>query len=194
VPDPHGWVYRLLAPSADAAVLQFGDGGAQKWLANVHQATTADRDGATDAQFDLVVMHHSLGGSATLASAIDAAVRRLKPGGRLVLSGANRLRAPDRALTTAQGGVLRATGWGYRRALARAGLSAVALYFAHPPGGLPVYLVSSDRSSARAFFRGASASRHLARWSPRRVASAWLVEINAMPWLQPDLVVVGDKC
>jgi len=188
--DSRGWIYRLFAPAPDCRVLEIGDGHAGNWLSNV-----AKSDFAAPAhdEFDLVVMHYSLGRAATLDAAIDAAARRLRKGGLLVLAGENRLR-PLGAARPTDAEPRRHTPRGYRSAMARNGLSNVTLYITHPPGNAPVYVVHADRVSARPFFRAALRSQRLMRWSPVRLVSLALIELNVMPFVQPGLLVVGEKC
>jgi hypothetical protein len=74
------------------------------------------------------------------------------------------------------------------------GFGNVALFITHPPGNAPVYVVQADRPSAHKFFRSNLRGRRLAPWSPARITLSALVKLNAMPYLQPGLLVVGEKC
>ncbi len=141
----------------------------------------------------MVVIHQSLGGRATLQCALVAARRELREGGLLAVFGENRLRITG--LSDGRSfGMPRATGWGFRWALARAGFTGVSLYVTHPSTSAPVYVIDTHRRSARAFFRAQLAAQGLPRWSPKRLLIDMLVAANLMPYLQPEFIVVGHKC
>jgi hypothetical protein len=175
--------------------MEIGDGFAENWLPHVVKGELRAQTVPTPsgAQFDLVVMHYSLGGAATLSAAIESASSLLRRAGVLAIAGQNRLRASGPG---APDGVPppRATAWGFRSAMIAGGFSRVALFIAHPPGNAPVYVVDASRLSARDFFRKSLATRRLSPWSPVRIASSALVELNIMPYLQPGFLVVGEKC
>jgi SAM-dependent methyltransferase len=140
--------------------------------------------------FDLVILHDSLGGLPTLPAALQTAHRLLRVGGRVAVVGSNRMRrAPDSATRH-----IRATPWAYRSALRAAGFAEVTLCVIHPPGNAPVYLVEIKRRSAQGFFRAALRSRRLGRWSPVRALLTTLIDSHLMPYFQPGLLVLGDKC
>ena len=196
-PDPaqdlRGWFYRAFAPDARCAVLEVGEANAGAWFANV---TRGDLGGtraiAGKARFDMIFVHRTLGGCATLAAAAEAAQRLLRPGGSLVLFGVNRLRPGERRAALRD--VPRATGWGFRKALARAGFADIGLYLAHPPRDDAIYMIDARSRSARAFFRSELAGRELPALSPRRTLFALLVRTGLMTYLQPGFIVVGRKC
>ena len=196
VRDLRGWFYRLTAPNSSCAVLQVGDGFAENWLPNVVKSDLREETIASLSlgQFDLVVMHYTLGGRETLSAAITSASRLLRYGGILAIAGENRLRSPGRGASTKDVPCPRATGWGFRSVMVSGGFTNVALFITHPPGNAPVYVVHADRLSAREFFRSNLRGRNLASWSPVRIALMALVELNVMPYLQPGLLVVGEKC
>jgi hypothetical protein len=81
--------------------------------------------------FDIVVIHQSLGGCTT-RSALVSARRLLRQGGWLVLSGANRLRPQAR-------GDGRRSGQSYRLGIpvGAAGFADISLHVAHPPDCAP---------------------------------------------------------
>jgi len=193
--DLRGWFCRAFAPDSACAVLEVGDAHLGNWFANVTRSESALSAAASaeSVSFDMVVIHRSLGGCATLQSALVSARRLLRPGGWLVLSGANRLRPADRGVRPSIR-VPRATGWGFRSALKRAGFADISLHVAHPPDCAPVYVIESHPRSARAFFGAQLAARGLPNWSPRRLLLGALVATNAMPYLQPGFIVVGRRC
>ena len=196
VRDPRGWLYRLIAPSPECAVLQVGDGFAENWLADV---TKADLLATTLASlsrtwFDMIAMHYSLGGLATLDAAIGSASRLIRRGGVLAIAGQNRLRPAAAKAFDANGRYPRATAWGYRSAMAKAGFCRVRVFIAHPPGSAPVYLVDAHRLSAQEFFRTALRDRHLPRWSPMQLIVKGVVKLNLMPHFESGFLVVGEKC
>ena len=193
--DLRGWFYRAVAPGAGSAVLEVGDARLGNWFDDVTRTdlAQADASSAHGGHFDVVVMHQSLGGCPTLLGALAAAGRALRQGGWLILSGANRLRPASHEAAPSTD-TPRATGWGYRSALARAGFGNVALYVAHPPDVAPIYVIDAHPRSARAFFSAELTARNLPIWSARRLVLAALVATNLMPYLQPGFIVVGRKC
>jgi hypothetical protein len=187
-----GWFYRAIAPSAECAILEVGDAGLANWFGNVVRRTLAEPT-AESGLFDVVAIHHSLGGCATLQAALRAAQRALREGGMLALTGANTLRSGrpgDRSGPLA----LRATGWGYRTEATRAGFVDVSLYVTHPPARAPIYVIDASPRTARAFFRSQIAGQPWPAWSPKRILLDALVAANLMPYLQPEFIVVGRKC
>ncbi len=196
VRDLRGWFYCLIAPSPNCTVLQVGEGFAENWLPNVVQSNLggAAIAGLAPGQFDFVVIHYTLGGLSTLRAAISSASGLLRRGGLLAIAGENRLRlsgATDAGKDTARP---RATGWGFRAMMVNSGFSKVILFNAHPPGSAPAYVVDASSLSSREFFRISLRGRQLAFWSPTRIALKVLVELDLMPFLQPGLLVVGEKC
>jgi len=193
--DRRGWFYRALAPDPSGAVLEVGAAFAGNWFPNVvrrENFSTVAAD-TNSAQFDLVLLHNTLGGCATLEGAVECAHNSLRQGGVLIASGKNRIgtafwraspikRAP------------RATGWGFRASMSSAGFEGVVLYTVYPNVIAPVHVVHCDRLSAREFFRAVFQIHTRPLWSPKRLAIAALIELNLMPYLQPDFVVFGKKC
>jgi SAM-dependent methyltransferase len=176
-------------------VLEVGDAHVGNWFSNVMRLDLSQADGtcANCGHFDLVVIHQSLGGCATLQRALRSARRMLRDGGWLALFGANRLQI------TGRGGwrsvdMPRATGWGFRSALKRAGFADVSLYVPHPPDCAPIYVIDAHPRSARAFFRAELAARTFSSWSPGKLMFGALVATNLMPYLQPGFIIVGRKC
>jgi len=191
--DRRGWFYRALAPDASCDVLEVGDAFASNWFSNVVRRDLAEAAAHGSSPFDMVLLHQSLGGCTTLKSAIDAAHRLLRPGGILVVAGENRLvsaRRGARSIARAP----RATGWGLRALMSGAGFERVVLYAVYPDAVSPVHVVQADRPSSREFFHAAFRTRRRSRWSPVRLALAALTELNLMPYLQPNFVIVGKKC
>ena len=193
VRDAKGWIYRLFAPHPECAVLELGAGAAGNWLPNVVDGDLRDdaAKGFADGRFDLVVMHYSLGGLASLDEALASAARVLRRGGVIAIAGENRLRPPPRGTAGAHP---RATVWGYRAALAKSGFSNIRWFVPHPVGDSPVYVVDAHRSSAQAFFRTALRDRHLPAWSPIRLAVKVIIRLNLMPYFESGFLFVGDKC
>lgn len=190
-----GWFYRAIAPDAECAVLEVGDARLGHWFANVVSRDLSAAGGAPaePGSFDIVAIHRSLGGCATLRAALHAARRELRPGGILVLTGSNRLR-----FTTPRGRssprLPRATGWGLRREVVRAGFDDVSLYATYPPAREPIYMIDAHPRAARAFFRARVAAQPWPAWSAKRILLDALVAANLMPYLQPEFIVVGRKC
>jgi len=193
--DLRGGFCRAIAPDSACSVLEVGEAHAGNWFANVTRSESALSSEARtgSVSFDIVVIHQSLGGCATLQNALTSARRLLRQGGWLVLSGANRLRPPSRGGWPSMS-MPRATGWGFRSALKHAGFVDVSLYVAHPPDSAPVYVIESHSRSARAFFGAQLAARGLPNWSAKRLLLAALVATNVMPYLQPGFIVVGRRC
>jgi SAM-dependent methyltransferase len=193
--DRRGWFYRALAPDADCRVLEVGNAFADNWFSDVARCDRLDQTAPQDESrpFDIVLLHNSLGGCATLKAAIESARRLLRIGGLLVVAGENCLPFARRA-AGARKSAPRATGWGFRAQMTAGGFGRVALYTVHPDSVAPVHVVHAHRASSRAFFRSAFSARERSRLSPRRLARALMIELNAMPYLQPDFVVVGEKC
>ena len=192
--DLRGWFYRLVVVDPRGPTLQIGDGFAENWLADVVRSESLPKSAGDlgDRVFDLVIMHYSLGGCDSLREAVVAASRVLRRGGRLAIAGHNRLRSGghERADTRPP----RATAWGYRAAMDAGGFTDVEVYVTHPPGDAPVYVVAADRRSATQYFRSMLAGRNQSHWSPARMVTRALIEINLMPLLQPGFLVVGVKC
>jgi hypothetical protein len=189
-----GWFYRAIAPDARCAVLEVGDAHLGNWFSNVvsRNLTASDRIAAASGQFDVVAIHHSLGGCTTLRAALHAAQRELRQGGMLALAGRNRLRrAPRVGRSTTQP---RATGWGLRREMDRAGFADISLYVTHPPARDPIYVIDAHPRPARAFFETQIAAQPWPSWSPKRILLGALVATNLMPYLQPEFIIVGRKC
>jgi len=187
-----GWFYRAIAPSSECAILEVGDAGLANWFANVVRGNLTEA-AVESGRFDVVAVHHSLGGCATLQAALRAARRELREGGVLALTGANRLRSGGsggRSETLA----LRATGWGFRTEAMRAGFADVSLYVMHPPARAPIYVIDANPRTARAFFRAQIAGQPWPAWSAKRILLDALVAANLMPYLQPEFIVVGRKC
>ena len=190
-----GWVYRALATNPEGIVLEIGDALAGNWFDNVVHSDLIERRGAAnpDGPFDLVLLHHALGGCETLASAAHAAYRVLRVGGQLMVAGENLLRR-SRPGPSANAPAPRATGWGYCRALAKAGFSDVALFAMHPEGNAPVYLIDARRRGAFNFYRTPLAAQGRSRWWPTRALLFLLTHANLTPQLQPGLLVLGTRC
>jgi len=194
--DLRGWLYRLLAPGPQCAVLQIGDGFAENWLPNVTKGDLRAETIATlySAPFDMVVMHYSLGGLISLSAALASASRLLRSGGTLVFAGENRLRPATAKRADGNRPRPRKSVWGYRYAMAKAGFGNVRIFIAHPPGPAPVYLVDAHRLSAQAFFRTALRGSHLPRWSPMRLVVTATIRLNLMPYFESGFLVAGEKC
>lgn len=191
--DLHGWFYRALAPGGGCAVLEVGDANAGAWFSDVTRGTLGGPQAPpAHPRFDAVLVHATLGGCATLSEALARAHGLLRPGGAIILLGVNRLR-PGNAQRVAAAAP-RATAWGWRRALSRAGFADVGLYVAHPPGTDAVYMIDVRRRSARAFFRSELEGRQWPVTSPKRWLFTGLVELGLMPYLQPGFVVAGRRC
>ena len=193
--DLRGWFCRAIAPDSACSVLEVGEAHVGNWFANVTRTESAlsDEACAESVNFDIVVIHQSLGGCATLRSALVSARRLLRQGGWLVLSGANRLRPAGRGDWPSIR-MPRATGWGFRSALKRAGFADISLHVAHPPDCAPIYVIETHPRSARAFFGAQLAARDLPSWSPKKLLFGALVATNLMPYLQPGFIVVGRRC
>jgi len=193
--DLRGWFCRAIAPDSTCSVLEVGEAHAGNWFANVTRTESAlsDNARAEGVTFDIVVIHQSLGGCATLQSALVSARRLLRQGGWLVLSGASRLRAASRSDGPSIP-IPRATGWGFRSALKRAGFADISLHVAQPLDCSPTYVIETHPRSARAFFGAQLAARDLPNWSPKRLLFGALVATNLMPYLQPGFIVVGRRC
>ena len=193
--DRRGWFYRALAPDPICTVLEVGDAFAGNWFSNVvrreHLAAVAAD--TKSIRFDMVLLHNTLGGCATLKGAIESAHGLLRQGGVLIVAGKNRLGTAYRRPSPIER-VPRATGWGFRSLMSGAGFESIVLYTVYPNVIAPVHIVHCDRLSAREFFHAVFRSRERPRWSPKRLAIAALIELNLMPYLQPDFVVVGRKC
>ena len=190
-----GWFYRAIAPHSECAILEVGDARLGNWFANVvsKNLTAADETPDETGRFDVVAIHHSLGGCATLRATLDAARRELRQGGTLAFMGTNRLRS-----ATARGrwpaARPRATGWELRKLMRRAGFTDVSLYVTHPPARDPIYVIDAHPRSARAFFRAQLAAQAWPAWSAKRIVLQVLVSTNLLPYLQPEFIVVGRKC
>jgi hypothetical protein len=78
--------------------------------------------------------------------------------------------------------------------MSRAGFADVVLYTVYPDVIAPVHVIQVDRLSAREFFHNVFRGRNPARWSLRRLVVGALTEVNLMPYLQRDFIVVGTKC
>jgi len=193
--DRRGWFYRALAPDASATVLQVGEGFAGNWFSSVMQCENLAAFAAdtTSIPFDMVLLHDTLGQCTTLKGAIRSARSVLREGGVLVMAAKNRLNIPDPRPAAVEG-VPRATGWGLRSLMARAGFQAIVLYTVYPNIITPVHIVDCERLSAREFFRAVFQVQEGLSWSPKRLAIAALIELNLMPYLQPDFIIVGKKC
>ncbi len=193
--DLRGWFCRAIAPDSACSVLEVGEAHVGNWFANVTRSESAlsSEARAGSASFDIVVIHQSLGGCTTLQGALKSARRLLRQGGWLVLAGANRLRPLSRSDWPSIP-MPRATGWGFRSALKRAGFADISLHVAYPPDSAPIYVIESHPRSARAFFGAQLAARALPNWSPKRLLFGTLVATNLMPYLQPGFIVVGRRC
>jgi SAM-dependent methyltransferase len=193
--DRRGWFYRALAPDPICTVLEVGEAFASSWFSDVvrckYLATIAAD--TKSMRFDMVLLHHSFGGCATLKDAIECAHGLLRQGGVLIVAGKNRIGTAYRRASPI-GRAPRATGWGFRAAMSGAGFKGVVLYTIYPNVIAPVHIVCCDRLSAREFFRGVFRLQARPLWSPKRLAIAALIELNLMPYLQPDFVIFGKKC
>jgi len=185
-------MYWLIAPTQKCRVLEVGDGGAEHWMSDVTRSDLSDASSQSfsDGSFDLVILHDCLGGLPSLESALRVAHRVLRVGGRVAVVGSNRIRRAGASATRQ----IRAAPWTYRSTLHARGFENVALCVIHPPGSAPVYVVEIERRSAQGFFRAALRSRRLGRWSPTRVLLTALIETHVMPYMQPGLLALGDKC
>jgi SAM-dependent methyltransferase len=190
-----GWFYRAIAPSASCTILELGEASVGNWFPNVVRRSLRpiERQLPEPDQFDIVVIHHSLGGCATLREALLAGAHALRRGGLLAMTGNNRLRRPARADRSSAAGP-RATGWGFRTSMIRAGFADVALYCALPTARIPVYVIDTRARSARAFF-GTQLARQASSMSvSRRILHGALIATNLMPYIQREFMVVGRKC
>lgn len=193
--DRRGWFYRALAPDPDCNVLEVGEAFAGNWFSNVGRCSDLSVV-AADAQakrFDMVLLHNTLGGCATLKGAIESAHGLLCQRGVLIVAGKNRFGTDSRHASPDES-VPRAAGWVFRSLMSGAGFESVVLYAVYPNVIAPVHIVHCDRRSAREYFHGMFRTRTRSRWSPMRLAMAALIELNLMPYLQPDFIVVGKKC
>jgi SAM-dependent methyltransferase len=192
--DRRGWFYRALAPDPACAVLEVGEAFARNWFPNVLRRDLADMAAEPLAsRFDMVLLHNTLGGCATLQTAIQRAHGLLRRGGLLIVAGENRLcLASNVESMTAQRP--RASGWGFRGLLSRAGFEGIVLYTVFPDAIAPVHVIQVHRLSARKFFYNVLRTRNSGRWSFKRLAVAAFTEMNLMPYLQPEFIVVGSKC
>ena len=122
-----------MAPDSTCAILEVGEARVGDWFSNVTRRDLAPADDPSfgSGGFAMVVIHQSLGGCATLQSAVIAARGALREGGLLAVYGENRMRITGPSDERSRG-TPRATSCGFRWALARAGFTDVSLYVAHP--------------------------------------------------------------
>src|SRR4030095_10522151 len=159
--------------SSDCAILEVGDASLGHWFTNVTRRNLTASGGAPVAmgRFDVVAIHRSLGGCATLRAALVAANRELRSGGTLAFTATNRLRSVTvhDAPAVPAAPAPHVLGWGLRRLVRRAGFADVSLYVTHPPARDPVYVIDACPRTARAFFRARVAAQPWPTWSLKRM-------------------------
>jgi hypothetical protein len=193
--DYQGWFYRVVAPNSAIAVVQSTVAVADRWFTH---ATSGDADFLLQSppavpSLDMVILHGGLGGCTSVGAALRAANRLLRQGGIVALAGYNRVHLALRNATAA-GHAPRATLWGYRVAARNAGFSNVSVYAAQPDFDAPNAVVSTDRASARAFYRFELETRAASgRVRFRRFRSAFIAS-NLAPHFQACFIVVAQKC
>jgi SAM-dependent methyltransferase len=192
--DYRGWFYRVVAPNSAIVVVQSTAVVADRWFTH---ATSGDADFLLQSppavpSLDMVILHGGLGGCTSVGAALRAANRLLRQGGIVALAGHNRSTWPCEMPRQQSRSTRDALG--LLRAARNAGFSNVSVYAAQPDFDAPNAVVSTDRASARAFYRFELEARAASgRVRFRRFRSAFIAS-NLAPHFQACFIVVAQKC